>query len=675
MEISAILSNIKYHQYSLPEFQRGYVWRREDVRGLFDSLYRRYPVGGFLVWTTQPDPDMVRGGTTSGAAVKLLLDGQQRATSLYGVIRGEAPAFFHGDENAFRGLYFNVKSEAFEFYGPVKMRDDPLWVSVTEVFKTDDVMKIVESMTSHIDDMKIMLEYGSRLNKLQNIRDIPLHIEEISGEDRTIDEVVEMFNRVNSGGTKLSSADLALARLCAHSPDVRNDLLRLLNEWKGAGYHFRQEWLLRCATAVATNRASFSSLRDVPVSEFSVAIKKAAGSIDFFLNLLKSRLGVDHHRVVSGPYAFVALARCISDQGGSINDLDYQHRMLFWYVNCFLWGRHSGSTETRLQRDLDALAQDGVDGLIDELGKWRGSLKIRPDDFDGSTIGARFYPLLYILTRVFDARDLDNGLSLSHGMFGYKSQLHVHHIFPKRRLYDHGYSLGQVNALANFCLLTAESNWHISAGHPAAYLDEAENKNPGVLASQWIPRDRELWSIDRYTEFLAERRKLLAAAANKLLDMLRDGSQPDVSWPLAEPSDQPSPIITDDLSDPYDEVLDPDIVEVLDIAAKNSIVMPETDYELCDDETGDVLARADVAWPEGIQPGLTEPVALLLVPDLTTEQQFGERGYRFFTTKRRLVWHLEQQLGVDIDGDRIIGEVPSESEAMAERRSARGPGL
>ncbi|MYB04436.1 MAG: hypothetical protein F4Y13_09690 [Acidimicrobiaceae bacterium] len=95
--------------------------------------------------------------------------------------------------------------------------------------------------------------------------------------------------------------------------------------------------------------------------------------------------------------------------------------------------------------------------------------------------------------------------------------------------------------------------------------------------------------------------------------------------------------------------------------------MPETDYELCDDETGEVLARADVAWPEGIQPGLTQPVALLLVPDLNTEQEFGERGYRFFTTKRRLVWHLEQQLGVDIDGDLIIGEVLPDSDAMAEQ--------
>ena len=74
MEISAILSQIDLRQYVLPEFQRGYVWNREQVRSLFTSLYRRYPVGGFLVWTTQPDRGAVRGGAAqSGAPVTLVV--------------------------------------------------------------------------------------------------------------------------------------------------------------------------------------------------------------------------------------------------------------------------------------------------------------------------------------------------------------------------------------------------------------------------------------------------------------------------------------------------------------------------------------------------------------------------------------------------------------------------
>ncbi len=390
MKISAILNNIELEQFALPEFQRGYVWGREDVRNLFDSLYRRYPVGGFLVWTTQPDPQTVRGDTgQTGGAVKLLLDGQQRATSLYGVVRGGPPEFFQGNEKAFIDLYFNVEKETFEFYGPVKMADDPLWVSVTDLFRAE-LSDIVKGVAQHTSDLDLTLRYQERLMTLRDIGEIDLHIDEIIGDNRTVDEVVEIFNRVNSGGTKLSSADLALARLCAHSPQVRNELRRLLGDWKQAQFSFRQEWLLRCATAVATNQASFNSLRDVSVLEFDAALKRAAQSIDFVLNLFGDRLGIDHSRVLASPYALTALVRMVSEQGGSITDHQTQQRMLFWYMNSFMWGRYSGSTETRLQRDLHALESGGIDGLIRELEQWRGSLTVQPDDFDSSSIGARF---------------------------------------------------------------------------------------------------------------------------------------------------------------------------------------------------------------------------------------------------------------------------------------------
>ena len=660
MKISAILNNIELEQFALPEFQRGYVWGREDVRNLFDSLYRRYPVGGFLVWTTQPDPQTVRGSSErTGSAVKLLLDGQQRATSLFGVVRGRPPEFFQGNDRAFTDLYFNVETETFEFYGPVKMADDPLWVSVTDLFRAE-LSGIVKSVAQHAADLDMTLRYQQRLMTLRDIGEIDLHIEEIAGDNRSVDEVVEIFNRVNSGGTKLSSADLALARLCAHSPRVRNELRRLLNGWEQAQFSFRQEWLLRCATAVATNQASFNSLKDVSVSEFDAALKKAAQSVDFILNLLGGRLGVDHSRVLAGPYALAALVRMVSEQGGSVTDHQTQQRMLFWYMHSFMWGRYSGSTETRLQRDLHALESGGVEGLIREIEQWRGSLTVQTDDFDSSSIGARFYPLLYILTRVNASRDLFNGMQLSHALLGKHSKLQVHHIFPKKRLYDAGYSRSQVNALANFCFLTAAGNQSISASDPAVYLAQAEEQRPGVLASQWIPEDRALWRIDRYLDFLAARRALLAEAANELLRTLLDGGDtpaPQVGEPsvvLPEGSAQ-----TFELQPADDNEEDEEISEVLALAAELGIAAPETHHAVCDDETGEVLAVAEIAWPQGIQPGRTQPVAFLIDADVHTEEQLGELGYRFFTTKARLVWYLEELLGIDIDGDQIIGEVAS----------------
>ncbi len=114
MKISTILDHIDSGHMALPEFQRGYVWNRDQVRGLFDSLYRRHPIGGLLVWVTESHSALYRGeGQLAAGVVKLLLDGQQRMTSIYGVVRGKPPRFFDGNANAFTGLHFHVEQPGF----------------------------------------------------------------------------------------------------------------------------------------------------------------------------------------------------------------------------------------------------------------------------------------------------------------------------------------------------------------------------------------------------------------------------------------------------------------------------------------------------------------------------------------------------------------------------------
>ena len=142
-KLAAILDQIDSGSVLLPEFQRGYVWNRDQVRGLMRSLYLGYPVGGLLTWETQADIAAVRGDSAGRQGLRfLILDGQQRITSLYGVSRGRPPAFFQGDAKAFTGLRFNVEDENFEFYAPTKMRDDPRWIDVTALF--------VEGLEPHI---------------------------------------------------------------------------------------------------------------------------------------------------------------------------------------------------------------------------------------------------------------------------------------------------------------------------------------------------------------------------------------------------------------------------------------------------------------------------------------------------------------------------------------------
>ena len=158
--------------------------------------------------------------------------------------------------------------------------------------------------------------------------------------------------------------------------------------------------------------------------------------------------------------------------------------------------------------------------LVGGLRSDRGDLQVRASDFVGWSQGARFYPLLYMLTRTGKARDWGTGLELRAHMLGKGSSLDLHHVFPKALLYKHGHERADVNALANFTFLTKTTNIALSDRDPAQYFEEVEAKLPGALATHWIPQDRSLWRVERYHNFLAARRELLAQAANDFLQEL-----------------------------------------------------------------------------------------------------------------------------------------------------------
>ncbi|HEX2949580.1 MAG TPA: DUF262 domain-containing protein, partial [Armatimonadota bacterium] len=263
MQIQTILDQIDLGTIGIPVFQRGYVWNRDQVRGLMDSLYRKHPIGSLLVWVTATDQTNIRGDLSlAPGTIKLLLDGQQRITTLYGIIRGKKPLFFDGNSQSFTGLYFNLDDETFEFYAPMKMKDNPLWINVTELMQKG-VGPFVQRLVLLPECQNKLNDYISRVSAIDQIKNIDLHIEEVAGGDKTIDVVVDIFNRVNSGGTKLSKGDLALAKICASWPEARDEMKVRLKKWKDAGFDFRLDWLLRCVNAIVTGKAEFSGLKDV----------------------------------------------------------------------------------------------------------------------------------------------------------------------------------------------------------------------------------------------------------------------------------------------------------------------------------------------------------------------------------------------------------------------------
>ena len=186
-----------------------------------------------------------------------------------------------------------------------------------------------------------------------------------------------------------------------------------------------------------------------------------------------------------------------------------------------------------LNQDLEAIEDidNGLSRLIELLRRDRGGLALEPSDFKEWSVSARRYPMLYMLTRVQRSLDWETNTELSAHMLGRGTSLQLHHIFPKSLLYDHDppYSMQEVNQIANLTFLTQETNLKVSNQDPVRYLTRYADKNPGVLESHWIPMDPRLWKLENYTEFLEERRNLLASAANRFLDSLASGTVPESS--------------------------------------------------------------------------------------------------------------------------------------------------
>ncbi|GHD16973.1 GmrSD restriction endonuclease domain-containing protein [Nocardiopsis kunsanensis] len=648
-KLSQLLDRIDSGTILLPEFQRGYVWNRDQVRGLMRSMYLEHPVGSLLLWETSDADLSARGSTSANGTYLMLLDGQQRITSLYGVVKGHPPGFFEGDPKAFTDLYFNVADEEFAFYARNRMSQDPRWVNVTELFNSN-VFHFLAPLADLYGQEQAAV-YLERLNRLSQIVEREFHQEKITGADKDVEEVVEIFNRVNSGGTKLSKGDLALAKVCAQWPDARRVMRESIDRWAGRGYQFTLDWLLRATTAVATGRSQFEQLGKVGPEEFRSALERAAVHTDTFLEAVSGRLGLDHDRVLKSRSSLTMAVRLLELNGGRFDDRAHRDKVLYWYLHSALWGRYAGPTETTLQKDFDTAAHSGVDGLITALERSRrGSLNIRPHDFEG-TQGSRFYPLLYLLMRSGRARDLGTGRELSTAALESGSRLERHMLFPTALLRG---SDDKADAIANFCFLAEDNELEVGTLAPHEFLDRAEAAHPGVLASQWIPADPELWKAGRYREFLATRREMLAEAAQSFLDGLLEGTLDD------EQELQPLTVVAQEAGDPRSE----QIRALVEQLREDGFAEPELDTAISDPRHGGVIAEAEAFWPDGLQHGLGKPVVLELDPEQADLPRLQELGHEVFTSVEALAGFVDR-IGREAAGEEVLHSVQEDGQERA----------
>lgn len=489
----------------LPEIQRGYVWSRPQVRDLLDSLYRGYPVGTVLLWQaedTPPTRDLATRAEAADATLtggQYLLDGQQRLTSLKRV-------FIDGEPD----IRFNVETEEFQVANATIRRDTTRWIPVTSVFTNGPIAAALKYNLTERSDAQILLE---RLNRLDGIRKylVPVHV--LKAFD--YEEVTDIFVRVNSKGTRLREAELAIARLAFRLPGmVTDDLGAFEDELDSRNYDIELRFLVRCLTAVATGQSRYSRLTATSEDDLKKAWKKTRKAVEHFVNLINNNLGIESSDWLSSINAIVVPVAYLAHNEGRNADT---RGLLRWFVLSSMWQRYAGSVETTLDQDLKVLSEKNpFQLLIHDLRQSIGRLSVSAEDLDDAGVRSPFFLGMYLACRQQEAVDWWYDVKLSSTNLGTDHSLELHHVFP-RALVRGKFPRRDVNELANMAFLSKKPNISIGKREPSAYLPEIAPKR---LKSQFVPLDPSLWEVDRFQDFLAARRGLLAEGINGFLRSL-----------------------------------------------------------------------------------------------------------------------------------------------------------
>lgn len=533
MKVRELLDGIRKRDLVLPEFQREYVWTREQAKQLLVSLYKSYPVGGLLFWKTDEPPELKNLDNLPEklGTIQVILDGQQRLTTLFMLIEGGIPHYYHKRDirNDPRDLYFNLGEGDFQYYQASRMQGNPLWWRVVECFVNHDIneFEIAEQTAGEEGNaFKLAKKYSSNLTRLRQIGEMDLPVQTVPSH-ATIDEAIDIFDRVNSQGTKLTDAELALTHVTGKWPQARRAMKEKIDELSQQNFYFDLTFMTRALTGVVTKRALFEQIHPRPREELVPGWEQLSKILNYLVTVLPKQANVDSTEDLNTTNALIPLIVYLSVHEGHFPSQDAMHRARHWLYAAHTWSRYTAQTDQRLESDVSLVVRHESPwvALREQIVDQRGRIEVKGADMEGRGIRHPLYRMAHILAKSYGAVDWFNGAPLG-TTYGKHYKIHNHHIFPSSLLYGNGYDPDNhlhrkiVNEIANRAFLTADTNWDLSNTPPIEYLPQVEENYPGALKKQFVPMDQGLWRIERYEDFLAARRELIARNINEFMEAL-----------------------------------------------------------------------------------------------------------------------------------------------------------
>lgn len=532
VSLEQILSYIKSGEIAIPEIQRPFVWKPRQVRDLIDSLYMGYPTG-YLIISQSPDMRLKDGSMSIGK--KIMIDGQQRVTALMTSIVGMEVLGSDFKKRRIK-IAFNPQASVENDEEVFKVQDnavlkDKKWISdIAELFKPDfDQWEFVNEYCQQNPDVN-----GSQMNKilmrLLDIKNRQIGVITLD-KDLNIDEVTEIFIRINSQGAKLNQADFAMSKIAANTEYGGNALRKAIDyfshlavepEWyadmtkdeafMGTQYADKLKWLkddresifapdyndiLRIAFMYKFGRAKLKDLvsllggRDFETRDYREAIaeesfaKLSDGVIDFMSQYTFSNFvlgmkaaGFISNKLINSQMTldFAYTLYLLLNNNPAIEKSQIKHYVAKWFVMSTLTSRYIGSPESQMDFDIRRIREKGFLTFFKEVEEaelsdtfWNVRLV---QNLETQVINSPFFNV-FLAAQIYEG---NNALFSNGTKVGYLITLmgDVHHIFPKQYLRKNGYDEKRLyNQIANFTYLDTQVNKGISDDAPNVYFKNA----------------------------------------------------------------------------------------------------------------------------------------------------------------------------------------------------------
>jgi predicted transport protein len=452
-----------------------------------------------------------------------ILDGQQRLTS---IMRASVTGQTH--------IEFSPITESFRVTA-ARPTTSIRAISVAEVFRKgpEAVLNAHAKYLSSQDHAT----YLSRLQRLRNIYNRIVPVETLKGY--SYEEVTDVFIRVNSRGTRLKAAELAIAEVAYRLPGlVSRELERYTEQLASQGWEFSVQLLLRLVASIATGRVGFKGLGTITDEEFIDAWKRLPPALDAWLSLLTSRLSISTSDILVGVNNHIVPVVWFANSGDRVHD----DRLIEWFVHSSVWSRYSGPSESNLDQDLKELLaerrRNPFVALMERVRQGRPSLRVSLRDVEGAGQKSPLSLLMYLAMVRATKDDLLTGTVSPTMEPGKLPRAIARPVFTGRTVRPLHPSVSAAQ-LANMVFVTQASSNLIKNQDIARFFESIPATRLNAFA---LPTDPTLWRAASYPAFIKQRSRLLVEAMN---DVIRDLATNRAGW-----ADTPKTLLTTARSGP-----------------------------------------------------------------------------------------------------------------------------